>query len=173
MFALITMLALLTMLPLVTTAYAETSKKIPIMFIRTGTFFTLGTDVWNTDGDTYHTRGSIAGYMNYTIVGPGIALVNGTSSAVVNQNWNIHIGLGEQRFDSEITFKGGTFEGGHNVRGNFTIYTSGTFAGLLRGIDTVTKGVWHGTGAYLGWTLVMDTATGLPVTGYLLIPKSG
>jgi hypothetical protein len=155
---------------LVPAVSAETAKKIPVTFTRTGVFFNLGTDVWTTNGDTYHTRGSTTGYTSYSITGPDVNLIGGTSSANLDQNLNLKTSEGEQHFDSTIAFADGSFVGGHNVKGTFIIYTTVGFAGLLKSVDTTTRGVWHGTDAYQGWTLVMDTATGQPVTGYLLIP---
>jgi hypothetical protein len=167
----VSVLVLSMMFAAVVPVFAVTSKKIPVIFTRAGVSFTLGTDFWTTEGETYHSRGSTTGYSSYSITGPGVDLVGGTSYATLDQNLNLKTSRGEQHFDSEIDFTAGSFVGGHNVKGTFGMYT-GAFMGLLKSVDTSTMGVWHGTGAYHGWTLVMEYATGDPaVGGYVLIPN--
>ncbi len=169
--SIVAVIALLPILSGIAIVSAQNPKKIPITFVRTNSYFTLGTDVRTTDGETYHTRNSIGGYYNYQITGDDVNLV-GWSRMILSQNLDLKTGVGNQHFDSEIILEDGTFEGGHNVKGTFSgIYTSGIWAGYLKSLDTTTWGVWHGTGAYHGWTLTMESATGLQTTGYLMMPN--
>ena len=170
LFVIVSALALLMMFAAVAPVFAETSKKIPVTIVRTGTHWTLGDNVWTTEGNTYHSRGSLFGFSSYKVTGPGITLV-GSSQSIADQNENFKTGIGDQHFDTQIVFPDGTFEGVTNIRGTYKSYTSVNFPGFLAAISTVSKAVYHGTGLYQGWTLELETATGLPVTGYLLIPN--
>jgi hypothetical protein len=110
------------------------------------------------------------GFSSYIVTGTGIHLV-GSSQSIVNQNEDLNTGLGEQHLRAVVTFPGGTFEGVTQIRGLYKTYTSITYPGFLAAINTEQKAVYHGTGAYQGWTLELETATGQPVIGYLLIPN--
>lgn len=174
LFVIVSALAMIMMFAAVAPAFAETSKKIPVTFVRTGAFSTLPSDVWTTDGDTYHSRGSLYGFNSYKVTGPGVNLV-GSSQSVVDQNFNNNTNVGNVHYDGNIVFPDGTFEGVTNVRGTFRDYLSKNYPGMLAPNDTVSKGMYHGTGAYQGWTLVVEgnyvNGTALPATGYLLIPN--
>jgi hypothetical protein len=150
---------------------AAPSTKIPVTFTRGGIQWTLGDNYWTTPDNTYHSRDSIFSFSSYRVVGTGIDLV-GKSESVVNQNEDFNTGLGEQHLHTTITFQDGTFVGITQISGTYKSFTSITYPGFLAAITTVQKGVFHGTGLYQGWTLELETATGQPVTGYLLIPNS-
>lgn len=145
------------------------STKIPVTITRTGIHWALGDDYGTNPDNVYHSRNSIFGFSIYTVTGSGVNLV-GSSESVVNQNEDLNTGLGEQHLRTVITFPDGTFEGITQISGTYKTFTSITYPGFLAAINTEQKGVYHGTGDYRGWTLELETATGLPVTGYLLIP---
>lgn len=150
-------------------ASAAPSTKIPVTFARTGIQWTLGNDYWTTPDNTYHSRNSLFGFSSYRVVGTGINLV-GSSQSIVNQNEDLNTGIGEQHLRTTITFPGGTFKGLTQISGTYKTYTSITYPGFLAAVNTDQKGVYHGTGDYQGWTLEIETTTGQPVTGYILIP---
>ncbi len=103
-------------------------------------------------------------------------MVLGTGTAIQNMKIDTILptgspaGKGNQHFDSTLIFPDGTFEGQINTKGRFVLLSSGPLTGYMYGLDIVVKGVWHGTGTYEGWTLVLETATGQPAAGYILIP---
>jgi len=155
----------------ITPALAENSKKIPVTFTRSGIQWTLGDNYWTTPDNVYHSRGSVFGFSTYKVTGTGINLV-GSSQSIVNQNEDMTAGIGEQHLHTTITFPGGTFIGITQISGTYKTYTSITYPGFLAAVDTVQKGVYHGTGLYQGWTLELETATGQSVIGYLMAPNS-
>jgi hypothetical protein len=154
--------------------FAKTSKMVPVTFTRTGASFTLGSDFWTTDGNTYHSRGSLYGFSSYKVTGLGVNLV-GSSQNIIDQNLNNNTHIGDQHWDTHIVFPDGTFEGVTNTRGTYRDYLSKNYPGMLAPLDVVTKGMYHGTGAYQGWTLMLESgfvnAVAIPATGYLLIPN--
>jgi hypothetical protein len=167
----ISALALMTMFATIAPALAETSKKILVTFTRGGIYWTLGNDFWTTPSNTYHSRGSLFGFSTYTVTGSSINLV-GSSLSIVDQNEDLNTGEGEQHFRTVITLSEGTFEGITQIRGLYKTYTSINYPGFLAAINTVQKAAYHGTGLYQGWTLELETATGQPVTGYVLMPNN-
>lgn len=150
---------------------ASPSKKISVSFTRTGIQWTLGDDYWTTPDNTYHSRNSLFGFSTFKVMANGIEFLVGSSESVVDQNEDMNTGIGEQHFHTVITFPAGTFEGVTQIRGLYKTYTSINYPGFLAAINTEQKAVYHGTGAYLGWTLELETATGQSVTGYILIPN--
>ncbi len=174
-FAVISVLILLTILTVVSLVSAETEKRIPVTFVRKGLSSTLGSNYWTTAGNTYHTRGSTYSFSTFNVIGSGISL-NGSQQNLMSQNLNNNTHVGVQRWDTVIQFQGGTFEGVTITQGTYKDFLSKSYPGMLSPIDVTTRGVYHGTGAYRGWTLTMDSgfinATAIPATGYLLIPKA-
>ncbi len=172
---LISAVALLTILQAVAPVFAETSKKIPVTMTRTGAYWILGTEYWTTtDSKTYHAREGVYGFNSNIIQGPGINL-KGSFRSVVSQNFNNNTNSGEERWDSTITLPDGTFEGVTHVKGEFRDYFSKNYPGLLANNNTETRSTYHGTGAYLGWTLIVESefvnATSISPTGYLMVPR--
>lgn len=156
---------------------ASTSKEIEVTFVRAVPFTVKG-EYWYTEGDTFHTRNAGTGFNNYSIIGTGISLNGNTSSTYIG-NVNLKTMEGNQLYHSQIVFPDGTFEGTITMKGTFTIlpddYPVEKYRGLMRGVDVVFSGIWHGTDAYRGWILTLDyeTVGGVtpsPLIGYLSIP---
>ena len=170
--------ALLMMFSAIAPVMAASSKRIPVTFVRASPFLIKG-EFWVTEGDTFHSRGWGAGFNSYCVMGTGLSLVGGTSGTYV-ANVNLKTGVvgereGSQIWHSHLTFADGTFDGIIIAKGSFAIVSSGSFIGYMSGVDTVVSAIWHGTGAYRGWTLTLDyeTQAGVvpsPLMGYLLIP---
>ncbi|HEX9261028.1 MAG TPA: hypothetical protein VF893_00695, partial [Candidatus Bathyarchaeia archaeon] len=162
-------------------------EKILVQITRSTTLWALGEDVWISEEDVYHSRNSMAeGAYSIVEVGGGITLT-GIHRGIVNQNLEIQgylgvvpIGQGNQQMESTITITDeeghtGTFEGILHYRGDFGIPQTGFWAGYLIPFNAVSRGVWHGTGDFQGWTYVLEYeiingGTPSPLVGYLLIP---
>jgi hypothetical protein len=156
---------------------ADSSNKVPVTFTRTSSFLVVG-EHWYSDDNTFHVRGNQIGYHSYIVAGNGINYV-GSSAGTMLGNLNLKNSVGHQTFDSQIVFAAGTFEGVLTFKGTFGVvpdtYSVVALRGYMYPIDVTVKGVWHGTGAYTGQTLVMEydivnRVTPAPITGYLLIP---
>jgi hypothetical protein len=186
--ALVFAIALLVTLMIVPASLAESSKKIPVVFTRFGPFFSQG-DSWITNGDIYHVRETVVGFGTYSVTGVGVYLTGSSVDTGVG-NLNLKNGVGHITYDSHLEFQDGTFEGTLSFSGTFTLVTEtnplpepgapipaltpGPPSGTLIANNTIQKGIWHGTGQYQGWTLVLeyqtkDGATSLPLIGYLLV----
>jgi hypothetical protein len=164
-------IVLLVTLMIVPASLAESSKKIPVVLTRFDPFFSQG-DSWITNGDIYHVRETVVGFGTYSVTGVGVYLTGSAFDTGVG-NLNLKNGVGHIAYDSHLEFQDGTFEGTVSLSGTFTVAPSGT----LIANNTIQKGIWHGTGQYQGWTLVLeyqtkDGATSLPLIGYLLVPPN-
>jgi hypothetical protein len=160
---------------LATPVIAVTPKKVAVTIATEGSSWFLG-EAWTIKGGTYHNRGSSLNFSTYKIMINGEDFLVGHSYTTCIDNLNIQnlstmTGKGNQHFDSTIVFQDGTFEGITNNKGIFRILQSPPqLVGFMASVDIVSMRVYHGTGAYLGWTLVIETASHQPVAGYLLMP---
>jgi hypothetical protein len=164
--------ALMAVAMLATPALAETPKKISITIVASGWTVDVG-ETWMTEGGTYHTRGGYLESTSYKVTGDGVNAIYGMSGYSYSDpffgNLNLKTGIGHIQYDSTLVFPGGTFEGVINYRGTCIIGPNGG----IRLTDGHSRGVWHGTGDYQGWTLVRTQARPPPPGqphGYLLIP---
>jgi hypothetical protein len=123
-----------------------------------------------TKGALYVVKAKL-GFTTYIVEGDGIDLEKqpgplGTTTYRLNSITGEGIAISEVYLD----FGGGTFKGIIITRGVFGVMPSGPMAGLPFPLDVTQKGVSHGDGDYLGWTLVIEFTTGDPIEAYLLVP---
>jgi hypothetical protein len=165
------------MMATVAPSMAVSSRKIPVIFTRANPFFGQG-DFWITEGDVYHVRDTTVGFDGYLVTGVGVYLEGSTLSTGVG-NLNLKNNVGHIAYDSHIEFQDGGFDGTISISGTFAIvpdtYPDPTIRGMMVPWNAVQHGVWHGTGEYRGWTLVLDfeTTEGVtpsPLLGYLQVP---
>jgi hypothetical protein len=157
--------ALIAVAMLATPVLAKSPKWIPVTLTRAGMYAGPG-EYWITEGGTRHGRDFTYGFTTYIITGPGINLV-GTSSSTFDANINLKNGKGTWQFESTIVFPGGTFEGQIWYGGTWVI--NGDQPTPV-GADLVQRGVWHGTGAYRGWTFKLEMDAAHVTEAYMLIP---
>ena len=111
------------------------------------------------------------GFTTYIVEGDGIYLEKQPGSpGITTYRLNSITGEGMAISEGILDFGGGTFKGIIITRGVFGVMPSGPMAGMPFPLDVTQKGVWHGDGDYLGWTLVLQFTTGDPLEAYLLVP---
>lgn len=150
---------------LILPVFAVSPKKIPVTI--SGNFDTF----WFTPGDITisgnmkHCRDMTQGFGEYTITGDGISLV-GYSEGTGDYNINELNGKGSIKYNINLVFPDGTFEGVLVGHGTFT---------YMFGYPFLVEGSLHlvaqGTEDYSGWTLTytMDQDQVYTKT-WLLIP---
>jgi len=146
---------------------ATSPKKIPVTIDMGGSYWIPPPpeDVW-ISGNTQHGRGFTGGHDKFDIVAEDFSIPGSQETYYGDYNINLKNGHGIIRRKMVITVDGGTFEGNNIQHGICTVTGSG-FPMLVDGTIQV---VFHGTGDYLGWTLVRTRQTGEPWETYLLIP---
>ena len=160
---------LLTVAMLATPVFGDSPKKIPVTVETSGGYFTPPPPeaVW-TSGNVQHGRGFTGGHAHYNITGIGMDDLNGSMETYYGDyNINLKNGHGIIRRKMVITLAGGTFEG-LNIQHGICVVMGGVFPNLM---DGNIRAVFHGTGDYLGWTLVrtIERPSGITET-FLLIP---
>jgi hypothetical protein len=116
--------------------------------------------IWDTEGGTHHVRNGV-GAGTITLMIEGQDPMPGTTSSEVMMNTRVDAG-GVIKFDMTWTFEDGEFEG--NIVGMITSPVS----------IEATHGVLQGTGAYKGWTVLLDGYVNMgPFTwsGTIVMPK--
>jgi hypothetical protein len=168
---------------LVIPVMALSTKKIEVSF-EPGPFFGDSFPDWEMRGDVQHGRNGIMGWEECDITGDGINLVDGTLTKTYDYDINMYgveptippppnfrFGTGVLHYKVELVFDDGTFEGNHMVSGEFKVFNSG----FVLPWNSDGYAVYHGTGAYLGWTWVMSDVTVNGVAqfeAYMQIPQS-
>jgi hypothetical protein len=156
---------------------ADSSRKIPVVFTRQNPSFSQG-DFWTTEGDVYHVRNTAIEFGSYLVTGEGVYLEGSTQGTGVG-NLNLKNNVGHLTYDSHLEFQNGGFDGTISISGTFIIvpdtYPNPELRGIMVAWNANQHGVWHGTGDYTGWSLVLDFETTegvspLPLIGYLLVP---
>jgi len=171
--------ALLAVAMLATPVIAISPKKIAVTFyadVSLGPF-----PYWWLRGDVIHGRDGTLNFDNCILTGDGITLDGGVGLKTYDYNINVNgieptpgpplaiTGKGVLRYSLVIDFGDGTFEGNHELRGEFKVFDSG----YVHPYNCFGHAVYHGTGDYLGWTWVMSdlTINGVPqFEAYILIP---
>ena len=87
---------------------------------------------------------------------PSKYLFTQTSEWIVNYDVNLETGKGNMHYTIKITLDDGTFEGTSNLHGTFTEPSASHHVQL---VDGFRQGVFHGTGAYQGWKIVVSGPT--------------
>ena len=139
---------------------------------------------WVMRGDVQHGRNGIMVYENCIVTVNGITLEDGTLTKTYSYDINVkgvertippppnfRFGKGVLHFKCVTEFPDGSFIGNHMISGEFKVMNSGfAFPWNSDGYA-----VYHGTGAYRGWTWVLKDKTVNGVAqfeAYMLIPKS-
>ena len=151
----------------------ETPKKIPVTFVRSGGHPISRGWNWTTPGGVFHQRDGVHGITNHALEGVEEDLseyeLYGHSDSTYMTDINLKTMKGSQKYKITLGYQQGTFEGVYICKGTFFLVEEGVY----RIYTGVIHAVWHGTGAYLGWTLTVDTELeeGTPKPQvYLLIP---
>ncbi len=101
-----------------------------------------------SEGNILHYRNAIgAGTISLTI--DSQTPISGTTSSIISVNRNLDTGIGDIKFQMTWTFSDGTFEG--NILGEVT----------GPNVYPTLHGVLQGTGAYEGWTVILDGSKAL------------
>jgi hypothetical protein len=79
-----------------------------------------------------------------------------TSEWIVDYDVNLETGKGNMHYTVKITLDDGTFEGTMNIHGTFTGPDALHHVWQFNGFR---QGVFHGTGAYQGWKIVVSGPT--------------
>lgn len=138
---------------------------------------------WELRGDVQHGRNGLMIWEDCIVAGDGIYLEGGVLTKTYNYDVNVkgveptptvkfRMGKGVLHYQVEIAFEDGTFEGNHMISGEFRVRNSD---GFVRPWNSDGYAVYHGTGAYLGWTWVLrDVSTGGSgvFESYILMPQS-
>jgi len=163
---------------LATPVIASSPNRIEITFDH-GPYFEEESD-WEKKGNVVHGRNGLMWWEDCVITGEGINLVGGTNYKTYSYDINVKnspphpmrwLGNGVLHYEAEVVFDDGTFTGNHILSGEFRVRKSD---GWVRPWNTRGYGVYHGTGAYLGWIWVTSdiTTEGDAVfESYMLIPK--
>ena len=160
---------------------AISPNKIEVTLVA-GTYTHVPTD-WELRGDVQHGRNGLMIWEDCVVTGDGIYLEGGTLTKTYNYDINVkgveptptvkfRLGKGVLHYKVEIVFEDGTFEGNHMISGQFRVRNSD---GFVRPWNSDGYAVYHGTGAYLGWTWVLRDVTtdGSGIfESYMLIPQS-
>jgi hypothetical protein len=158
---------------------ATSTRKIPVTF---SAIVTRDQDPipWPS-GDVIHGRKGTLDFDNCVITGDDITLEGGVGVKTYDYDINVKgveltpgpplaiNGKGVLRYSLVIDFGDGTFEGKHELRGEFKVFDSG----YVHPYNCFGYAVYRGTGDYLGWTWVMSDVTinGVPqFEAYILIP---
>ena len=174
-------LALLFLAVLATPVMAKSSKKFEINFDSDPAKIIKHAE-WVLKGDVQHGRNGIMVYENCIATVNGITMEDGTLTKTYSYDINVkgveptippppnfRFGKGVLHFKCVTEFADGAFIGNHMISGEFKVMNSG-FA-LPWNSDGYA--VYHGTGAYLGWTWVLRDKTINGVAqfeSYMLIP---
>ena len=175
-FALTTAMAMLT-----TQVMAISPKKVAVTFdadVSLGQF-----PDWWLRGDIIHGRDGTLIFENCEVTGMDVNLAGG-SGGVKTYDYDINVkgveptpglpififGEGVLHYSLVIDFgEGNTFQGNHELRGEFKVFDSG----YVHPWNCFGYAVYRGTGDYHGWTWVMSDVTinGIPqFEAYMLIP---
>jgi hypothetical protein len=165
---------------LATPVTAISPKKIAVTFyadVSLGQF-----PDWWLGGDVIHGRDGTLDFDNCILMGDGINLICGSGTKTYDYDLNVKgveptpgpplaiYGEGVLHYTLVIDFgDGNTFEGNHELRGEFKVFDSG----YVHPWNSFGQAVYRGTGDYLGWTWVMSDVTinGVPqFEAYMLIP---
>ncbi|MFC1487613.1 hypothetical protein ACFLRN_08015 [Thermoproteota archaeon] len=141
---------------LITPVLANSAKRV-LVDVDYGTTPSVPVSYW-LKGNVQHGSLTIP-YTGFSIIGDGIDLQDGTAIQTSNYIVNVkgiptglRTGKGVLHNKLEITFSGGKFVGTNKMHGIFKVFPNqklGLFTGSVHG-------VLHGTGDYLGWTLVLS-----------------
>jgi hypothetical protein len=160
--------ALIFVAMLVAPVLAKSPKKIPVTNPMSGSYWIPPPpeEVW-TSGNVQHGRGFTGGWASWGIEGDGVSLSGSLETYYGDYNVNLENGHGIIRRKMVITFDGGTFEG-NNIQHGIIQMMGGVFPAL---VDGTVHAIFHGTGDYQGWTLVVTVEQpGSIREAYLLIP---
>ena len=156
---------------MVAPAMAKGPKKIPVTMEMSGAYYNPPPTeaVW-TSGNTKHGRGFTGGWEQWDImIEEELFLAGSLETTYGSYNVNLKNGHGMIMRKMIITFDGGTFEG-NNIQ-NGIIQMMGPTQAFPRLVDGTVHAVFHGTGDYLGWTIVVTVEQpGAIREAYLLIP---
>lgn len=145
-------------------------QKIPVTFTREAPSGYI--EKTHSCGDLVIVKAKL-GFTTYIVEGEGIYLEKlpgplGTTIYFINSA----TGKGRAISISELVFEGGSFKGIIFTKGVFGFIPAGPLQGLPFPLDVTQKGIWHGSGEYSGWTLVIEFETGDdPIEGYILVPQ--
>jgi len=170
-------LALLFLAMLLAPVIALPPSKIEVT-VEAGAYSDAPPD-WELRGNVAHGRNGLMMWEDCVVTGDGIHLEEGILTKTYSYDINVkdspfhpmrYMGKGVLHYEVEIVFDDGTFKGNHMVSGEFRVRKSD---GFVLPWNSDGYAVYHGTGAYLGWTWILRDRTINGVAqfeSYMLIP---